>query len=77
MSRHFAGRVGRGPIPYRIVVRGELRGSLEGLVVRSEGGFSVITGEIVDQSHLHGILDWLGVRGVEIMSVSVADGSEK
>ena len=79
MTRAVAGRAGNKPIRYRIVVRGELRasvtGPLEGLSVRIEDGFSVITGEIVDQSQLHGILDWLGCRGVEIVSLSPAEGS--
>ena len=78
MTSAAAGRAGNKPIRYRIVVRGELRapptGPLEGLSVRSEGGFSVITGEIIDQSQLHGILDWLGGRGTEIVSLSPAEG---
>ena len=76
MTRAVAGRAGNKPIRYRIVVRGELTascactGPLEGLSVRAESGFSVITGEIIDQSQLHGILDWLGGRGIEIVSLS-------
>lgn len=79
MAEAVAGRAGNKPIRYQIVVRGELRasatGPLEGLSVRSEGGFSVITGEIVDQSQLLGILNWLGGRGIEIVSLSPAEGS--
>jgi len=78
MTRAVAGRAGSKPIRYRIVVRGELRasaaGPLEGMPVRSEGGFSVITGEIIDQSQLHGILGWLGERGIEIVSLAPAEG---
>ena len=81
MTRAVAGRAGNKPIRYRIVVRGELRasatGPLEGLSVRIDDGFSVITGEIIDQSQLHGILDWLGGRGIEIVSLSPAEGSEE
>ena len=73
-------RVGSKPVRYRIVVRGELRalatGPLEGLPVRIEDGSSVITAEIIDQSQLHGILDWLGERGIEIVSISPAEGLE-
>ena len=82
MTRAVAGRAGNKPIRYRIVVRGELTasrtytGPLEGLSVRAESGFSVITGEIIDQSQLHGILGWLGGRGIEIVSLSPAEGSE-
>jgi len=41
--------------------------------VRFENGFSVIIGEIADQSHLHGILEFLGERAVEIVSLSPAE----
>ena len=79
MDRVVAGRGGNKPIRYRFVVRGELRapatGPLEGLSVRCEDGFSVITGEIIDQSQLHGVLDWLGGRGIEIVSFSPAENS--
>ena len=79
MDRVVAGRGGNKPIRYRFVVRGELRasatGPLEGLSVRCEGGFSVITGEIIDQSQLHGVIDWLAGRGIEIVSFSPAENS--
>ena len=78
MDRAVTGRGGNKPIRYRFVVRGELRasatGPLEGLSVRCEDGFSVITGEI-DQSQLHGVLDWLGGRGIEIVSFSPYENS--
>ena len=45
--------------------------------MRIEDGFSVITGEIIDQSQLHGILDWLGGRGIEIVSLSPAEVTEE
>jgi len=80
MTRAVAGRAGSKPIRYRIVVRGELTpswtctGPLEGLSVRTEDGYSVIIGDIVDQPQLHGILNWLGGRGIEIVSLSPAEG---
>ena len=43
--------------------------------MRIEGGFSVITGEIIDQPQLHGIINWLGERGIEIVSLSPAEDS--
>ena len=77
METSIAGRAGREPVRYRIVIRGELRDSaaevLEHLTVRSEEGLSVITGDIVDQSQLHRIVDWLGEMGVEIVSIAPAD----
>ena len=79
MEKAVPGRAGNKPIRYQIVVRGELRvsatGPLEGLSVRSEAGWSVIAGEIIDQSQLLGILNWLGGRGIEIVSVSPAEDS--
>ena len=81
MDRAVARRAGNKPVRYRIVVRGELTasctrtGPLEGLSVRTEDGFSVITGEIIDQPQLHGIINWLGGRGIEIVSLSPAEGS--
>ena len=81
MARPVARRAGDKPVRYRIVVRGELRasatGPLEGLSVRIDDGFSVITGEIIDQSQLHGILDYLGERGIEIVSLMPAEGREE
>ena len=80
MTGAVAGRAGSRPVRYRIVVRGELRasttGPLEGLSVRTEDGFSVITGEIIDQSQLFGVLNWLEARGVEIVSLSPAEDPE-
>ena len=80
-ERPVAGRAGSMPIRYRIVVRGELRaflaGPLEGLPVRSGNGFWVITGGIIDQSQLLGILGWLGERGIEIVSLMPAEGPEE
>ena len=74
MGEAVAGRAGKRPIRYEIVVVGEMRPGqarvLEDLSVRAEGGRSVITGDIVDQSQLHGILDWLGDSGIEIVSVT-------
>ena len=80
MGRAVARRAGSKPVRYRIVVRGELTasctrtGPLEGLSVLTKNGYSVITGEIIDQPQIHGILNWLGARGLEIVSLSPAQG---
>ena len=77
MTGDVAGLAGNGPTRYRIVVRGEFRasrtGPLEGMSVRLKDGCSVITGEITDQSQLHGILEFLGERAIEIVSLSSVD----
>ena len=58
---------------YRIVVRSELGArfatAFEGMEVRIGEGRTIITGEVVDQSHLHGILDRINALGLELVSV--------
>ena len=74
-----ARRAGTQPIPYRIVVLGELPGGslgLEGWSVRYEDGYCVLTGDIVDQSQLIGVIEWLGDRGVELVSLGPVQSPE-
>ena len=63
---------------YRIVVRDELSeryaAAFEGLEMETKYGRTVITGEVKDQPHLHGILDRIGALGLKL--VSVEDMSE-
>ena len=53
-------RSGRAPVPYRIVVRGQLTerftDPLEGVVIESAGIQSVLRVDVVDQAKLQGIL---------------------
>ena len=62
-----AGRV------YQIVVRSELSeryaAAFEGMEMETKGGQTVLTGEVVDQVQLHGILDRIGGLGLELVSV--------
>jgi hypothetical protein len=62
-----AGRV------YRIVVRSELSeryaAAFEEMEMETKGGQTVLTGDVVDQVHLHGILDRIGDLGLELLSV--------
>lgn len=37
-------------------------------------GHTILTGEIVDQPHLHGILDRIGALGLELLSVESLPG---
>ena len=61
------------PTRYRIVVRGELsdrfRSAFEGMELRSSQGDTVITGEVLDQSHLQGLLERIAQLGLELVSV--------
>ena len=63
---------------YRIVVRDELSEryaiAFEGMEMKIKNGQTILTGEIIDQPHLHGILDRIGALGLKL--VSVEDMSE-
>jgi outer membrane PBP1 activator LpoA protein len=58
---------------YRIVVRSELGErfalAFEGMEIEERGGQTILTGEVIDQPHLHGILDRIGGLGLELVSV--------
>lgn len=56
---------------YTIEVRGRLSSSpIEGMTAEASGDDTVIRGEIVDQSHLQGVLDQLMEQGLELVSVN-------
>ena len=58
---------------YKIVVEGELTerfaGAFTGMTMKAEKGQTIITGQIVDQSHLHGILDRVSSMGLPLVSL--------
>ena len=58
---------------YRIVVRSELgeryASAFEGMRMETENGKTILTGEVVDQPHLFGILDRTNGLGLELLSV--------
>ena len=58
---------------YRIVVRTEIgerfAAAFEGMDVKISEGQTIISGEVVDQSHLHGILDRMNALGLELVSL--------
>jgi hypothetical protein len=62
------------PTNYRIVVRGELSQrystAFEGMTLEAEDGLTTITGPVVDQAHLHGLLDRVRDLGLELVSVN-------
>jgi hypothetical protein len=65
-------RKGTGTV-YRIVVRSELgdayAAAFEGMEMERQDGDTVLTGVIIDQPHLHGILGRLNGLGLELLSV--------
>jgi hypothetical protein len=63
---------------YRLVLRGEL-GDLfarefEGMQMECVAGTTVLTGMVVDQSHLFGLLERIPELGIELVSVGPVDG---
>jgi hypothetical protein len=58
---------------YRIVVRSELSEryavAFEGMEMEAKGGYTVLTGEVIDQPHLFGILDRINGLGLQLLSV--------
>jgi hypothetical protein len=58
---------------YRIVVRSELSDryavAFEGMEIETKNGDTILTGEIIDQPHLHGILARISSLGLELLSV--------
>ena len=58
---------------YRIVVRSELSerytAAFEGMKMETKDGETILTGEVIDQPHLFGILDRINGLGLELLSV--------
>jgi len=67
MMRKGIGRV------YRIVVRSELSDTyavaFEGMQMETKNGDTILTGKIIDQPHLFGILARINGLGLELLSV--------
>jgi hypothetical protein len=67
MMRRGTGRV------YRIVVRSELSDTyavaFEGMEMETKNGDTVLTGKIIDQPQLYGILERINGLGLELLSV--------
>jgi hypothetical protein len=63
---------------YRLVLRGELGepfGFLfEGMRMDRLAGTTVLTGTVIDQVHLHGLLERVQELGLELVSIGPADG---
>jgi hypothetical protein len=65
---------GGGPTRYEIVVRGRLSersgAAFEAMTIRSGGGLTTLSGDILDQSHLYGVINGLRDLGIELVSVT-------
>ncbi len=58
---------------YWIVVRSELSDryavAFEGMEMETKNGDTILTGEVIDQPHLYGILDRINGLGLQLLSV--------
>jgi hypothetical protein len=58
---------------YRIVVRSELSeryaAAFEEMEMETNSGLTILTGTIIDQPHLYGILERINGLGLELLSV--------
>jgi hypothetical protein len=63
-----------GPTIYQIVVRGELSQrylpAFEGMTLSTGDGQTTIIGPVLDQAHLHGLVNRIGDLGLELISVN-------
>jgi hypothetical protein len=63
-----------GPTIYQIVVRGELSQrylpAFEGMTLSTCDGRTTILGLVIDQAHLHGLVNRIGGLGLELISVN-------
>lgn len=68
----------RPPQRYELVLRGEFSdrfGSVfEGMEVARDSGQTILTGPVVDQSHLHALIEQVGELGIELVSVNPRSG---
>ena len=73
-------REGTGTV-YRIVVRDEIGErfalAFEGMEMETKCGQTILTGEVVDQPQLHGILDRIGGLGLKLVSVEAMPGESR
>ena len=66
---------------YRIVVRSELSeryaAAFEEMEMETNSGLTVLTGKVIDQPHLYGILNRLSGLGLELLNVEcLPEGAE-
>jgi hypothetical protein len=68
------------PPRFRIVVEGELgpryAAAFDGMTVRAHDGETDITGPIVDQAHLHGLIERIASLGLTLHSLTPLDAED-
>jgi len=59
---------------YELVLRGEISDHFallfDGMALERSGGNTVLTGAVVDQAHLHGVIGRIQELGIELVSVN-------
>ena len=69
------------PTRYRLVVKGELgaryASAFEEMTISAHDGITEITGEIIDPSHLQGLLERIAGLGLTLHSVTPLDDRER
>ena len=79
VEAHASSRRDR-PAQYEIVVGGELSdpfgAAVPEMTLHAEAGQTRISGVIVDQSHLHGVLESLLGSGIELRSLNEVSGKQ-
>ena len=74
VKTHHRSRGATRPTHYRIVVRGELSQryavAFEEMTLVAGDGQTAIVGPVVDQAHVHGVLDRIRDHGLELFSVN-------
>jgi hypothetical protein len=62
---------------YRLVVDGELgaryASAFEGMTVSAHDGMTEITGPVIDQSHLQGLIERIAGLGIRLRSITPLD----
>src|SRR5687768_321749 len=75
MTRDAGGR------PYELVLRGEIGDHyallFDGMRLERVTGHTVLTGRMVDQARLHGVIARIQELGVELVSVNVVDNAKE
>jgi len=78
MEKHNAWQ---GPADYQIKVKGQLGSQwsdwFEGMAVESEGAVTTLTGQVLDQSALHGLFVRIRDLGLPLISVNRLESGQK